>query len=682
MRRSQDLNVCEMPEEIETALAKKRYHTSVKRMGKTQRTYIEDIITLDTETTNTPDDGFVYCFQMCINGVCVVVRYFEDLMSIFEILMERYHTHTDRRMVVYVHNLGYEHYYLTQLFAHYWGAPDNSLFTKPHKPLTIFFSNGVEFRDSLKLFQSSLAQATKGCPHAKLVGDLDYSKYRTPDTPLTQQEFDYCVNDVIGLYEAIKRFKTEHEFTQATMPYTNTGLVIYTVNNCIRAAKDRKRCVDAMKSLMLSKHQMEIAYNTMAGGDTHGTRWRAGKTYTNCNSYDFKSSHPSRMVNEDFPAGCPMDVADLQEDELARLIDDNYGWNGKMVIYDVSVKPECPDPTISFSKTIATEGDVKLDNGRVLSCDGMVVYMDSNDYQRFVEAYDYSGIMLVEGFFFELKPLPDAFRNSIIPFFEKKEQLPKDSAEYKLSKIIINTIYGACAQKTIRDENLLELGELIEINSRSWKKALEDKDDEDVFKSQAKKFPFLWGSWTASRSRLALFKLIKIIGWDKAIYWDTDSCKYEGAKVPAVDEYNKEIIALCEARNTVVIDRKGRPAYIGVAEDEHPDDEYGYKEFRFLHAKCYAARTAEGIETTIAGVGKAQGAAALEDDINNLRDGLFITDAGGNMLVYNDRPVIHRTDFKRSTISASYIYMQPRQYLLKNGMPTRIEVDESEIIAG
>lgn len=164
-------------------------------------------------------------------------------------------------------------------------------------------------------------------------------------------------------------------------------------------------------------------------------------------------------------------------------------------------------------------------------------------------------------------------------------------------------------------------------------------------------------------TRLKLWQLLKIVGWEKVIYWDTDSCKFEGAKVPAVEQYNKKVAAQCEKRGVVVTKPNGKNVYIGIAEDEHPQAEFGYTEFRFLHAKCYAARTCEGVlESTIAGVGKKEGQAALKDDIENLNDFLIIDDAGGQMLSYHDSPIKERHDFQRVTHSASWIVMTPRRY--------------------
>lgn len=659
MRFSQNIMVCETAGEFMSYMDFKP-RTAFQR-GKHVE-YVDTTCTFDIETTNGDADGFAYSFQTCVGGVVVVPRYFEDWAEMVETLCNKWRVTDKRKLVLYVHNLGYEFTYLIQLLTLRWGDC-KALYTKSRKPLTLEFSNGIEFRDSLKLFQKSLAKATKGCKHEKLKGDLDYTVYRTPDTPLDDKEFAYCVNDVLGLYEAIERMKKEHGFNAATIPLTNTGLVKQEVNKNLNRDKGFAKIKNA---LTLSKTQTYIAYKAMAGGDTHGARWKAGYTFKNCNSYDFKSAHPSQQLLWKFPTGRPFDLPeDTSEEDMNALIDAGMGWVGKIAVTGLSIKDDCPNPCISRSKCINSEVIGEEDNGRVLDAEGtLLLYCDSNDWQRIREGYNYSEMVAAESFAFRLAYLPESFRRTILEKFRIKETM-KGSPEYAFSKICVNTIYGATAQKQIRDEYTAEIEDAIEFDKLSWEKNLDDMTDDEVTKAQTKKntFPFLWGLWTASMTRLKLWRLLKIVGWDRVIYWDTDSCKFEGEKVPGVDEYNEEIKRQCIARKCVVQKDNGKCVYIGVAEDEHPQADYGYQEFRFLHAKCYAARNCDGVlESTIAGVGKNEGVAALKDNIENLNDFLIIEDAGGQMLTYHDAPPRLRTDFAKPTMSASWIVMSPRRY--------------------
>ena len=660
MRQSQDMLVGETVSEVLDKITLPKFVHKRRQRGQygKQKDYADITCTLDIETTNTDDDGFLYTIQGNIGGVNFVYRYINDFVLLIDAICDRWNLTENRRIVLYVHNLGYEFMYLSQILAAAWGIK-KALYTARRKPLYIEFFNGIELRDSFKLFQKSLARATEGCPHEKLAGDLDYNIYRTPDTELTQQEFNYCVNDVQGLFEAIERLKQEHKYNQATIPYTNTGMVIDEVNKGIDYT-----CKQKMRKLDLSKEQMYIAYKAMAGGDTHGCRWRAGITYKDCNSYDFKSAHPSQQLLRPFPAGAPQDLpkGETDEETLQVLIQEGYGWVCELYIQDFEVRPECPDPVISVSKCKDIAGNAGEDNGRLLGADGAILYCDSNDYQRIIEAYTYDKIRALRGFYFRLAPLPDSFRKTILEKFRIKETM-KGSPDYMFSKVCVNTIFGACAQKTIRDEYIVvPAGDMIHTDSIKWDKNLAKKTESEVSKSQKNKYPFLWGLWTSSCTRLELWKMLKIVGWQNVIYWDTDSCKFEGAKCPQIEQYNRGIRNLCQRAGAVVPGKKG-PVYIGVAEDEHPGAAYGYAEFRFLHAKCYAARDYTGkLESTIAGVGKKNGVTALKDDINNLDIGLVIEDAGGLALSYHDAPIRRRTEWSRPTYTASWIVMTPRRY--------------------
>lgn len=677
MRQSQDLQVCTTAAEALEAFRRLKPVKVRRRRGK--RYYVNLTATLDIETTNTEEDGFAYSFALNIGGVNMVVRYIEELEEVIDGLIDSWSLGGSDYLSIYIHNLGYEYQYMAQILNEDWTIK-NALYTKARQALYLRFGNGIEFRDSLKLFQKSLAGATKGCRHPKLKGDLDYSVYRTPDTPLTQQEFDYIANDVQGLYEAIERLKAEHDYNAATIPLTNTSMVIEEVNRHLHTGEVQR----AMRALSLGKHELELAYHCMAGGDTHGTRWRASRTYENCNSYDLKSAHPSEQALWKFPAGEPFLLPeDVEEDELSTLIDEGYGWLGKVYLEDIQVRPECPNPTLSLSKTEAIEGLRGLDNGRVLGADAAFAYLDSNDYQRFREAYTYTDFCGVDILAFKLEYLPDEFREAVFDKFRVKESA-EDGPERVFAKVCVNTIFGACAQKTVRDEFDILFEEVMERSKIKWEDKLAAMEDEAVIKTQQKKFPFLWGLWTSSLSRLRLWELQKAVGWERLIYWDTDSVKYEGPKLPAVDHYNQRIIDQCIARDAVVVNRKGKTVYIGVAEDEHPTVDYGYLRFRFLHAKCYAAEAWDGerytIETTIAGVGKEQGKKALDGNIDTLADGLYIADAGGQALTYVDVPVRSRTDFKRRTRTASYIIMRPREYLVNAERPEAIKDMVAEII--
>lgn len=674
MRQVDDLAVAETVAEFAAMLPDKIISRRSGGSQKYKAAVLSCTATHDIETTNTKNDGFAYTFALNVAGCNAVFRYWEDYAEALDLLVDRYNLSNDRELHIHIHNLGYEMQYELQLISARWGIK-TSLWTDAHKCLQVRCLNGIVFCDSLRLFAKSLAGATTGLPHAKATGDLEYTKYRTPETPLTPAEWRYIVYDVQGLWEAIERLKSEGKYTSASLPLTNTARVVRSVRN--KCSSDIQKY---SKRLALPKAAVIPAYRAMAGGDTHGCRWRAGRTYRNCNSYDFKSAHPSQMITKRYPMTAPTYYGQATAAELRRIIDDGCMFFGLLALTDVAVRVDCPDPVISLSKCDYITPGYTLDNGRVLTADALAVYCDSNDYIRIMEAYE-TGQILGDVWISKLDYLPQSLTDAVFHWFLQKENPKiKGTPEYTFAKICVNTIFGASAQKRVRDEyTITGTPEAITGTRVGWLDKLKSLTPEAVLSKQANNLPFLWGMWTSSCSRLELWKLLKIVGWERVIYWDTDSCKYKGPKLPEVDAYNADQRELVETRGYA---REGL-AVIGSAEDEHPGAEYGYSEFRALHSKCYAARDADGdLTATIAGVSKSAGKKALHDNIERLADGLTIKPAGGSKLWYQTGPIIRRSFGERETQTASWIYMEDREYHLKADTMDNAWADDVDELVG
>ena len=121
MLLSQDLTVCTTIQEIVAKLAKKEFEIVYKNR---YLSYVDITCTLDIETTNTQEDGFLYTIQGNINGVNFLFRYVEDFIQLVDRLAEEFELSEKRRIVFYIHNLGYEHVYLTQILNNAWGIDD------------------------------------------------------------------------------------------------------------------------------------------------------------------------------------------------------------------------------------------------------------------------------------------------------------------------------------------------------------------------------------------------------------------------------------------------------------------------------------------------------------------------------------------------------------------------------
>lgn len=647
-----------------------REHVFTRKSKRSKSVYVDDFVTFDIETTTESESyGYMYVWQACVGRYTVVGRTYADLECLLTLIVNKCALNEKHRIIIYVHNLGYEAYYLSQLLAQSFGTPE-MLVPQSNKPLTMIFGNGLEFRDSYKLFQKSLDKATKGLVHHKLVGELDYNVKRTPATYLTSDEWAYCIWDVVGLREAILKLYADHGYTTATVPLTNTGIVRESV---LAVVNQDPQFRAVRRETIPTREQLILLIESMAGGDTHGSRFFAGQTVYNCNMVDIKSAHPSQMLLQKYPMGRLKTISrDMSIDDVIDLSDQYALWC-IVKMTGVVVKSQCANPTISFSKCSEISDDYSLDNGRVIYAESLTVACDSNDIYRIAHSYDYDTCVVESAVISKLAYLPASIRGVIKIWFSNKESIEdRNDFDYMFSKICVNTIYGACAQKPARDEHIYNpTTNEIESKVVSWKeKILSMSDDEYNQLFTERSLPFVWGTWTASMSRLQLYKMQEQIGWSRVLYWDTDSIYYKGSKAACITAFNAYKRKQVVARDAVVTNYKGENVYIGSFEDDYPNEDYGIKRFRFLHAKCYGKVSSKGLQWTIAGVAKDCAKRALRN-IDDLKDGFYISSAGGMKVKYVSAPIqtIERSGLKFQ--SASYIVMKPRDYKV-NWAPSEV----------
>ena len=198
---------------------------------KVEKGYLSIFGTFDIETTNIEIEGkpaaIMYIWQACIGDTegrqrdVYVGRTWRDFVRFIETIAEQYKLNDKRRIVWYVHNLGFEFQflrsllYVTDMFA-----------AKSRVPITFIGNNSHEFRCSWKMSNMSLFKLceAENVPHGKLEG-YDYTKERYADTELDDLELLYCVDDVLGLHEAICHSMKMSGDTLATVPKTSTGYV-------------------------------------------------------------------------------------------------------------------------------------------------------------------------------------------------------------------------------------------------------------------------------------------------------------------------------------------------------------------------------------------------------------------------------------------------------------------------
>lgn len=199
---------------------------SAERRGRAkQYTYSADIGAFDIETTNLVEvkQSVLYHWQFQYGGqVTVVGRTVDSLIELFTVLNRKLAA-DGLTMLVFVHNLSFEFQFMAGW--HEFSA-DDVLIVDDRTILNARWGS-IEFRCSYLQSGISLAALCDKyhVKHSKLSGDdFDYRKRRFPWTPMTDEELEYCLNDVRGLVEAMDARRQERGDTWYSFPLYENGV--------------------------------------------------------------------------------------------------------------------------------------------------------------------------------------------------------------------------------------------------------------------------------------------------------------------------------------------------------------------------------------------------------------------------------------------------------------------------
>lgn len=633
--------------------------------GKIMSSYVSTFATVDSETTSithidkdgkeVADYAFTYLWTICFNGDCLYSRTNEELMTFLRKIKPYYGLKNKQWFVIYIHNLSFEFAFLQGYIKDYtevFAIDTRKVLAWRVKDL------GIEFRDSLRQTNMNLYNATLKTPavtHVKAKGDLDYKKIRHSQTPITDEEMGYAVNDVLGLWE-LETYKLESEgFTIANTPSTSTGYVRYDM----RKSTDTPLMKQKRKELALDEQLYKLAKDAFRGGDTHANKYRAGSICENVYSFDASSMYPAMQCLRKFPQ-TKFTKLNVTGSYILRYLKNHkeLAWLGRLRLYGVEMKDDNYNPYLSISKcSDLKHGDYDNDNGRIWSASELTVAVTDVDWDIIKECYDIESVEIVGDIYTSVYDyLPKEVINVIMEYFVAKTKLKEltkiyevgshelDEAEYDLLKAKgkLNAIYGMSATDPIRDE--------ITFDGVDWvKKASEKIDYIEATKKGV--LPYVWGVWTTAWARHHLRKIIKAAG-DNYIYCDTDSCKALNFDWEMLEEINNENYRLSDELGIYVTKSNGKRVYMGYFDCEshlHSDTQKympEYARFKTLGSKKYAydeyksdGTTVFGI--TISGVRKAEGCKAIQC-IENFKPNFKIKDSGGQNATYYDSSTITR----------------------------------------
>lgn len=591
----------------------------------------------------------MYIWQLGICGRCLVGRTWREFKRIVKKICKKLDLSPTKRLVVYVHNLGYEYQFIRKhfKFIEVFEVADR-------KPIRATTADGIEFRCSYMLSGKSLEKTADDLLKYKVkkaVGQLDYSKIRHSQTPLTESEMEYCVNDIKVVMAYIQE-KIEQDGDITKIPLTQTGYVRnFCRDKCFGYGDERAIYAKKMRQLTLTDDLYDMCKRAFQGGYVHCNAYYAGQKLFNIDSYDFISSYPATMVAHQFPMSEPIDFGEVTIEQYEQQAE-FHCCLADMTFYNLSLRDDVYMAPISESKCSGELG--YIDNGRVINATTLTTTITEQDYFTYKDFYTWDKVEVTRLVTFDKGYLPTPLVDAILELYENKTMykgIEEKELEYMIAKAMLNALYGMCVTDIFKQ-----------------------CDSVESYNSSFNRFLYYpWGVWVTAISRRALFTGIKECGED-IVYCDTDSLKMTNGEAHKayIEEYNKNIVKLLDdamlhhgfnKERTRPRDIKGIKRQLGIW-----DYEGQYEEFKGIRAKAYIGKKNGKYELTLSGVGKTAGLEYLQSKGNPVDELTFttvfpagscgklvhtyiddeisgtVTDYMGTECSYNEKSFIHMED--------------------------------------
>lgn len=596
-----------------------------KKRGQTrdQVSYINLACCFDIETTTIEQDkiAFMYQWQYCIEDYVFMGKTWEDFQEFNAKLSLAMNTKifndgeniTGKSLVCYIFNLQFEFMFMQYFIS----EPIGALFTDIYEPLIVPTRSGITYRCAYRLTNKSLEQFTKGFPHAKLAGDLDYSVIRVPHADdlkngLTDLELAYCYNDVKGCCEALRdRLEKDKRYNIASIPLTSTG---YVRKDCQRSARKNGKWRQRFLEAQLSPELYQICRAAFRGGNTHSNAKNTavlmglpelGGRGGLIKHYDIRSSYPAQMLTRGFPMSpfVKIENGDYIINNLDKFYD-KWCFLFTIRLIGVQYRGQSGVPYIAKAKSITRTQDANEiieDNGRIYAAPYVKLSCTEIDLKIIMRDYQIDNIVVVSCYRAVKRLLPYEIRRVILDYYRIKCELsaskdPVSKYNRARAKEDLNACYGMMCMRIDRLEYAYNNGQY---------SLIEHPLSEMINKFYSSESSFLWyqwALWTTAHARAALDAGCQIVKGD-LIYTDTDSVFYVGDHEAEFEQLNSELIELANKHGATAQDKNGKDYPIGIWERE-PDS----KLFKTLGAKKYLlSEDGQTIQATISGVSKSIG---------------------------------------------------------------------------
>lgn len=632
--------------------------------------YLEIPVSFDIETSsfyegqNKRATMYIWCLN--INRNRIIGRTWEEyvnLMNIINAILD------NRKIVIYVHNLGYEFQFLRKLFE--W----SKVFArKKRKPMQAIERN-IDYKCSYFLTNMSLNNVAKFQKGTSKIGDFDYNLLRHSKTVLTAEENQYVLVDTEIIIELIERLITE-EGSITKIPLTQTGYVRNHMRKKVfprekSLTNKRQKFTNIIKNLTLEEEEYRIAKRAYRGGSTHSNVKYNGIILENVSSFDIASSYPSVMYNEFFPMskGEKIDLNMISKEDFEKYLK-NYHCIFDITFYNLENKVTYDNPLSSHKCTY--KRNVTENNGRIVTGEVVTTTLTEIDFSYYKLFYKWEKVKIHTLYTYVKGFLPKEYLEGIAELYANKTELKgiKEKEElYNKSKQLINALYGMMVTDINPADIIYKSDEWFEETDSN----LLEKNITDYNNKKNRFNSYIWGVYITAYARRNLYRAIYTLK-DDYIYSDTDSVKFLNYEKHA-DFFEKQNL-LVEEKNKISTnfyklqedsyrpkDSNGKTQILGIWEN---DGEYSL--FKTLGAKRYLIEDKKGNKKlTVSGLRKK---AINVIDFNNFNIDLRVEaeESGRMTSYYGDEPFkCFMSDYQNNILEVeekSFLHLEKSEFTL------------------
>lgn len=436
-------------------------------------------VCLDTETTTIEIDGinhsFIYIYQIQVGTITLLMRSRNILLTLLSAIIATAETN---KAYIYcgIANIKYEWSFLCRDFYDFLGAEVNT-FLDPFCPLKAELGKLI-IVDLCKISGSSLAKIGKDyCTTQKLKEDeddpdtgrkaFDYKKIRNSLTPLTDDERQYCINDVVVGAEYLIYLHDKYTAKGKKIPNTATGVPRSLMIEKAYETNDKGNYIhqDTFEEIRsydcfpVSYKDYEFDMNYLfRGGYTHGNAYYVGEVLHNVEHVDYTSDYPAVMLQEKFATTFSEKLVYNNKVINCKNLMSERGLN-KLLTLEEDVAFECVCEFYNLEATTthsvesidkAIESDAEnaiIDNGRIRKINRLRVALTEHDYNVYKNFYRWDDMKVLNLKAGIKKKLPSYVIEVIVEAYIAKKILKDQKLSYVEEKKVVNSCYGCTVQR-------------------------------------------------------------------------------------------------------------------------------------------------------------------------------------------------------------------------------------------